>query len=531
MLRFSRWQTAGLALLMVLAAYVTVPNFFGEEPDDFKLPGFPDTGLTLGLDLQGGSYLLLEVGTDEVIDARINNLRGEIRRTFREAPRIRLTSPERDGDEIAFTIPAGEDFSAAEERLRRMTRPPIGQTVRDLRTTADESQRRLTLTLTDEARATYASNAVIESITAVRNRIDALGTTEPSIAKQGENRLVVQVPGDSDSERLKSVIGRTGQLSFNLVDLTVTPQDAAAGRLPPRRRALQTTDTGEILVVYETPEITGDMITDAGMQPDPDSGGFQVNITMDGRGQRRWADVTRENVGNVFAIVLDDQIISAPRINSPILTRNSRITGRFSPEEAQELAVLIKSGALPAPLAVIEQRTVGADLGADSVRAGTIALIIGFTLVIIYMAFTYGRFGLYADIALLANVLLIAGALSILGATLTLPGIAGIVLTIGMAVDANVLIFERIREEMQTGKTAVAAVEAGYRNALSAIIDANLTTLIAAFIMFILGAGPVRGFAVTLGIGVVTSVFTAFVITRVFAGGYVLRARPKQLVI
>jgi protein-export membrane protein SecD len=271
------------------------------------------------------------------------------------------------------------------------------------------------------------------------------------------------------------------------------------------------------------------MISDASATPNDDGGGFQVNITMDAQGQRRWADATRENVGKSFAIVLDEQIISAPRIQSPILGARSRITGRFSPEEATELAVLIESGALPAPLQVIEQRTVGAGLGADSVRAGTQALLIGFGLVVIYIAFTYGRFGLYADIALFANVLLIAGALSLLGATLTLPGIAGIVLTIGMAVDANVLIFERIREELQSGKAPVMAVESGYKNAWSAILDANLTTLIAAAIMFQLGSGPVRGFAVTLGIGVITSVFTAFVITRVFAGGYVLKRRPKEL--
>ena len=528
MLRFNRFQLIGLALLMAFAAYVTIPNFFGDEQDVW---GFPDTGLTLGLDLQGGSYLLIEVDTGTVIDQRIDNLRGEIRRAFRESPRLRLTSPEREGDAITFTIPQGEDFAAAERRLRRLSQPLPNVPGRDTRVDANPGARRLSITLTEGARDYYAASAVTESMEAIRNRIDALGTTEPSIQRQGEDRLVVQVPGDSDSERLKSVIGRTGQLSFHMVDSSVTQEDVAAGRVPPRRRVLTDRETGAALVVEESAEITGDMITDASMTPDPDSGGFQVNITMDNRGQRRWAQVTRENVGEVFAIVLDDQIISAPRIQQPILSPRSRITGRFTPAEAQELAVLIKSGALPAPLTVIEQRTVGADLGADSVRAGTIALILGFGAVVIYIAFTYGRFGLYADIALFANVLLIAGALSLLGATLTLPGIAGIVLTIGMAVDANVLIFERIREEMQSGKSAVAAVEAGYRNAWSAILDANLTTLIAALIMFQLGSGPVRGFAVTLGIGVVTSVFTAFVITRVFAGGYVLRARPKALAI
>ncbi|NNU14999.1 protein translocase subunit SecD [Parvularcula sp. ZS-1/3] len=528
MLRFNRWQTIGLALLMVLAAYVTIPNFISDEN---PVPGLPDTGVTLGLDLQGGSYLLLGVGTEEVIDARINNIRGDIPREMRKDPRVRFIPPQRQGDAIVVGIPEGQDFSVAVDRLRRLSRPLTGAAGRDLRVTSDEGARQISLELTPEAREFYASDAVTSSITAVRNRIDALGTTEPTIQRQGEDRLVLQVPGDGDSERLKSVIGRTGQLSFHMVDDTVTPTDIAEGRVPPRRIVLPNVDFGGQLALFESPDITGDMITDASASPNSDGGGWQVNFAFDGRGQRRFADVTRENLGRRFAIVLDEQIISAPTIQTPILGGSGRITGRFAPEEATELAILIKSGALPAPLTVLDQRTVGASLGADSVRAGTIALLIGFGLVIVYMAFTYGRFGLYADIALLANVLLISGALSLLGATLTLPGIAGIVLTIGMAVDANVLIFERIREEMNSGKASVAAVESGYKNALSAIIDANLTTLIAAFIMFTLGSGPVRGFAVTLGIGVITSVFTAFVITRVFAGGYVLKARPKTLAI
>ncbi|MEM9810349.1 MAG: protein translocase subunit SecD [Pseudomonadota bacterium] len=526
MLRFSRWQTIGLAVLMVLAAYVTLPNFFA---GDRQLPGFPETGLTLGLDLQGGSYLLLEVGTDSVIDTRIDNLRAEVRREFRRAPRLRLADLERVDDAITLRVPPSEDFEEASSRVRRMARPLTGAPGRDLAVTADEDERRIAITLTPEARDLYASDAVSQSITAVRRRIDNLGTTEPSIQRQGDNRLVLQVPGDSDSERLKSVIGRTGQLTFHMVDDTVSPTDIATGRIPPRRLVYTTTDTSTPLAIAQTPDVTGDMVTDASATPNADGGGFQVNFSFDSRGQRRFADVTRENIGRRFAIVLDEQIISAPVIQTPILGGSGRITGSFSPTEATELAILIKSGALPAPLEIIEQRTVGADLGADSVRAGTIALLIGFAAVVVYIAITYGRFGLYADIALMANVLLIAGALSLLGATLTLPGIAGIVLTIGMAVDANVLIFERIREEVASGKASVAAVEAGYRNAWSAIVDANITTLIAALIMFQLGSGPVRGFAVTLGIGVITSVFTAFVITRVFAGGYVLRTRPKTL--
>ena len=286
---------------------------------------------------------------------------------------------------------------------------------------------------------------------------------------------------------------------------------------------------GRPLVLYEEPEITGDMVVQASAQANSEGGGFQINFGFDNRGARRFADYTRNNIGATFAIVLDGQYISAPTIQTAIVQGSGRITGSFSAQEATEVSTLIRSGALPAELATLEQRSVGADLGADSVRAGTIALIIGFIGVIIYMVISYGRFGVYADIALVANVVLIAGVLSLLGSTLTLPGIAGIVLTIGMAVDANVLIFERIREELSNGKVPIKAAEIGYQKAWSAILDANVTTFLAALIMFQLGAGPVRGFAITLAVGVITSVFTAYVLTRLFAGSYLLSKRPSAL--
>jgi protein-export membrane protein SecD len=282
-------------------------------------------------------------------------------------------------------------------------------------------------------------------------------------------------------------------------------------------------------VLYEDAEVTGDMVQNATSEANPDGGGFQIGFSFDNRGARRFADYTRNNVGAVFAIILDNEIISAPTIQTAITQGSGRITGSFTAQEAADTALLIRSGALPAELNTIEQRSVGAQLGQDSVEAGAKALIIGFVAVIIYMIATYGRFGVYADIALIANVILIAGALSLMGSTLTLPGIAGIVLTIGMAVDANVLIFERIREEIMGGKTPIKAAEIGYDKARSAIIDANITTFLAALIMFQLGAGPVRGFAITLAVGVVTSVFTAYVLTRIFAGAYLLAKRPKEL--
>ena len=526
MLRFSRWQTGLIALLVALGAYFALPNLFaeGETP-----PGFADSRVTLGLDLQGGSYLLLDVDTDKALADRVRGLRSGIREALRDRSdggRVQFRFAGVSDEEVRVRLGEAGDLERAERRLRGLSQPLGGiGGARDLEVARGPDQT-LIVRLTEEARAFYADTAVADSIEVVRRRIDALGTKEPTIARQGEGRLVVQVPGDDDPDALKSVIARTGQLSFHMVDVTADP----GAPLPPGRLSYPSTD-GSLLLVQEEPLLTGANVVDASMTPNTEQGGFQVNFAFDGVGGKRFAAATGANIGRPFAVVLDDVIITAPTIQGRIAGGNGRITGDFTPTEANEIAVLIRAGALPAPLTVIEQRTVDATLGADSVRAGAIALLVGFVAVIAFIVLTYGRFGLYADLALLANVLLIAGALSLLGATLTLPGIAGIVLTIGMAVDANVLIFERIREELAAGKKPVVAVEQGYSQAWSAIFDANLTTLIAAAIMFMLGAGPVRGFAVTLGIGVITSVFTAFVLTRVFAGGYVLAKRPKALAI
>ncbi|MEK7264909.1 MAG: protein translocase subunit SecD, partial [Pseudomonadota bacterium] len=362
-------------------------------------------------------------------------------------------------------------------------------------------------------------------------RIDPAGNKEVLIQPQGDARIVVQAPGDNDPEALKQIINRTGQLSFHRVDQSVSQEDVLAGVLPPNRIVVPIAEVegGGQLVLWEDAEVTGDMVESASAGLDTQGGGFQINFAFDSRGARRFADYTREHVGELFAIVLDNEVISYPRIQTPITGGSGRITGNFAPEEAQRIATLIRSGALPAPLTTLEQRSVGPDLGADSVRAGTISLIVGFLAVALYMVATYGRFGIYANIALFANLILLTGILSLLGSTLTLPGIAGIVLTVGMAVDANVLIFERIREEVRNGKSSVNAVELGFDKAWSAIADGNATTLFTAIIMFILGAGPVRGFAVTLAFGIITSVYSAILITKILAGHYVLSKRPKTL--
>ncbi len=541
MLQFSKSQTAGVIGLVILGLLFAVPNFLSEETRN-SLPGFvPISTINLGLDLQGGSYLLLGVDTDKVIDDRMRGIMSDIRREMRPnrgAGRERVSIDNLSFDdgagEISLRVANAADFEEARSRVRDVTRGGSGALGLGIRPyTVSVNNERIVIAMTPEAERQFSTEAVRDSIEVVRRRIDPAGNKEVVIAPQGSDRIVVQVPGDDDPEALKAIINRTGQLSFHAADLTVNPADADAGLLPPGRFVVPFAEfegTGRPpMVLVEDPEITGDMVQTASAGQNPDGAGFQINFEFDSRGARRFADYTRNNIGAVFAIVLDNEIISAPTIQSAITQGSGRITGDFSAYEASQTALLIRSGALPAELTTLEQRSVGPQLGQDSIEAGAKALIIGFVAVIIYMVVSYGRFGIYADMALIANVILIAGALSLMGSTLTLPGIAGIVLTIGMAVDANVLIFERIREELAAGKSPINAAETGYQKAWSAILDANVTTFLAALIMFQLGAGPVRGFAITLAVGVATSVFTAYVLTRLLAGGYLLGKRPKEI--
>ncbi|MEO0833000.1 MAG: protein translocase subunit SecD [Pseudomonadota bacterium] len=559
MLQFSRFQAIATLGVVLFGLVFALPNVLSED-QRAALPGFlPKSTMNLGLDLQGGSYLLLKVDTDKVIGDRLTSLGQDVRTRFRdrggEGGRIstRAIRPDKAEQRLEIVLRDPATLDNAMERVRDATR--VGLDLGGLAgglssvqpynvTTVGDATIRITMT--DEAQRSYAREAVTDSIEVVRRRIDPAGNKEVSIQPQGTDRIVVQVPGDNDPEALKNVINQTGQLTFHPADLSVPvpeigdwasldvdeeSQCPEVSGMPPGRMVRRFADEegGGALVLERTPVITGDMVVDASASPDPDNGGFQINFKFDNRGARRFSRYTRDNIGQVFAIVLDCRVISAPNIQSPITGGSGRITGRFTADEAVRVSTLIRAGALPAPLQTIEQRTVGAGLGQDSIKAGSRAVIIGFIAVIFYMVISYGRFGLYANMALIANVILIAGLLSLFGSTLTLPGIAGIVLTIGMAVDANVLIFERIREELGAGKGPINAVETGYRRAWSAILDANVTTFLAALIMFQLGAGPVRGFAVTLATGVVTSVFTAYVLTRLFAGRYLLKNRPKTL--
>jgi preprotein translocase subunit SecD len=372
--------------------------------------------------------------------------------------------------------------------------------------------------------------AVDQSIEIVRRRVDELGTVEPLIQRQGANRVLVQVPGLQDPARLKELLGKTAKLNFRFVDLSMPAQQAIEGRAPPESEVLMSSERPQIPYLIEKRVIvSGEDLVDAQPGFDPQTREPVVIFRFNNSGARRFAVATQENVGRPFAIILDNEVISAPVIRTPILGGSGQISGSFTVQSANDLAVLLRAGALPAPLTIVEERTVGAGLGQDSIEAGKIASYVGALLVIIFMFATYGLFGLFANIAVIVNVAMIFGILSGLQATLTLPGIAGIVLTVGMAVDSNVLIYERIREEVRAGRTAIAALDAGFREALRTILDANITTLIAGLILFYIGTGPVRGFALTLSIGIATTMFTAFTLTRLIVVTWVRWQRPSYI--
>jgi len=398
----------------------------------------------------------------------------------------------------------------------------------DLEVTRNDSDG-ITMSVTEAGLNNRISAAIQASIETIRRRVDAFGTTEPSIQRQGRNRILVQVPGVSDVERLKSLIGETGKLEFKLVDPSANAAEVASSKkVPPGDELVYSSDEPPVpYVLRDQVMVSGENLVDAQPGFDSRNGEPVVSFRFDAAGAKRFGRVTQENVGLPFAIVLDNKVISAPVIREPILGGTGQISGNFSVQEANDLSVLLRSGALPAKLTVIEERTVGASLGADSISSGKKAAIAGLLLVVVFMFLAYGLFGLFANLALIINIAMIFAVLSLMGATLTLPGIAGIVLVIGIAVDANVLINERIREEIRSGKSPFAAVDSGYSRALTTIIDSNVTTLIAVLVLFWLGSGPVRGFAVTLTIGILTSMFTAVTVTRMMVAYWLRRARPK----
>ena len=536
MIYMGRWQKITVLLALLIGAIFVLPNFL---PDRWRtaLPGWvPSSTVNLGLDLQGGSYLLLEVDMPGVVRERLETLRTDIRAQLRRA-RINYTGLDAARESVSLRISDLSKLEEARKILRDLAVPPgtfltLTSAQYDM---TDDGQGGFSLRMSPAYQRQMQTQIVAQSIEVVRRRIDELGTREPSIQQQGESRILVQVPGLKDPEELKRILSTTAKMSFRLVDVTANVQDAVRGRVPADSELLYESDAaGQQTIPYLVQRrvmVSGDRLQQASSGFDPRTGEPIVNFRFDTRGAKEFGDVTKTSVGRPFAIVLDNKVISAPVIREPILGGQGQISGNFTLQTANDLSVLLNAGALPAALTVIEERTVGAELGADSIAAGKLAAIGGLVAVVIFMVATYGLFGLFAALALGVNMVLLLAVLTALQATLTLPGIAGMVLTMGMAVDANVLIYERIREEMHAGKTVIASIDAGFRRATATIIDTNMTHALAAAVLYAVGTGPVRGFAVTLGLGVATSFFTAVMVTRLLVVTWLRTRRPKALVL
>jgi len=532
MLHFQRWKTALIIVVVLFSALAALPNLVSRETLESSWPGWlPGKQIVLGLDLQGGAYLLYQVDTESYQAGRLQSLQSQIRNALNENPRIRYTGLQAGSETVQVRITDPADVAEAQRRLGDLVNPLstglVGGSVNEFELSSQNQL--LTMSFTEAGLRQRLSTVVDQSIEVIRRRVDELGTTEPNIQRQGQDRILVEAPGEQDPTRLKNVVGQTAQLTFHLVDTTVSPQQALQTGAPPGSSIYYYSDDPTIpIVLYDEALLTGEDLVDASVGYDQ-SNRPVVNFRLNTSGARTFGQVTASNVGRPFAIVLDDGVISAPTINGPIPSGTGQISGGFTVETANDLAVLLRAGALPARLEVVEERSVGASLGADSIRSGITAGIVAGVLVIGFMAVAYGLFGVFADLALVINIVIMLGALSLLGATLTLPGIAGIVLTIGMAVDANVLIYERIREELNAGKSIVAGIQAGFQRAWGTIIDSHLTQLIAAVVLYFLGSGPVQGFAVTLALGILTSLFTAYTVTLQMVAWWYRRKRPKTL--
>ncbi|KII18305.1 protein translocase subunit SecD [Phaeobacter sp. S60] len=551
MLQIDLWKRVLIWLVCVTGLLLALPNAFytrveqandaaaeiiakGESPERLEVAGqwpsfMPSSLVNLGLDLRGGAHLLAEVKVADVYGARMDALWPEVRDALRpERGEVgtfrRQQAPE---GQIRLKISKPEGMARALEVVRGLANPITSLTgagATDI--TVSGTGDILTVELSEQEKLASDDRTVRQALEIIRRRIDEVGTREPTIQRQGSDRILIQVPGIGSASELKAIIGTTAQLTFNPVVGRGSDADANAG--VGNKVVPSLDEDGVFYTVEAAPVVTGEELVDA--QPSFDQNGrpavsFRFNTT----GARKFGDYTAENIGSPFAIVLDEEVVSAPVIQAHIAGGSGIITGNFTIEESTNMAILLRAGALPAGLEFLEERTIGPELGQDSIDAGKVATIVAFVGVLVFMALSYGLFGLFANVALILNIGLIFGALSLIGATLTLPGIAGIVLTVGMAVDANVLIFERIREELKAGRGPARAIDEGYSKALSAILDANITTFITAVILFAMGSGPVRGFAITLGLGIMTSVFTAIFVTRVIIVMWFERRRPKTI--
>jgi preprotein translocase subunit SecD len=529
MLYFTRWKALAIILMALVVCLCAVPNFFPESRVK-SWPAWAQRRLVLGLDLQGGSYLLLEVDSNYIKKDKLDQVRDQVRSTLREA-KIGYTGLAVRNDSVEVRI--SKDTENALTKLRDLSQPLgglLGSSGQRSLEISDAGGGLIRLTVPQTAITDRIRQTIEQSIQIVERRVNELGTVEPLIQRQGTDRILVQVPGLQDPTQLKNILGKTAKMEFRMVDSTVPPDQAQQGRLPPDSELLMSSTSPKIpYVIKKQILVSGGDLTDAQPGFDQRSGEPIVSFRFNTTGSRKFADATTENVGQPFAIVLDNEVISAPVIREPIRQGQGQISGSFTVQQANDLAILLRAGALPAPLTIIEERTVGPGLGQDSIEKGELAAYVGSIMVIVFMLVTYRLFGVFANIAVAINVAMIFGVLSLLNATLTLPGIAGIVLTVGIAVDSNVLIYERIREELRGGRNAISAIDAGFKRALSTILDSNITTFIAAAVLFYIGTGPVRGFAVTLGIGIITTVFTAFTLTRLIVAGWVRWKRPHSV--
>ncbi|MBN8543259.1 MAG: protein translocase subunit SecD [Alphaproteobacteria bacterium] len=520
MLQFPRWKALLVLLLCVYAAIVAFPNLLDESKRN-TLPDFlPHQAAPLGLDLRGGSHLLLQLDFNRYLREHMMNLRDQLRNTLRKE-RVGYLNLKATKDSVSLSIreeTLGEDVVLKD--LYRRVDPDFTITEKDGVTT---------LTYDEVALRAMRAHLLAQSIEIVNRRVNETGTKEPIIQRQGADRIIVQVPGLQDPSQLKALLGKTAKMNFHLVNEEVSEQQILSGAMPSGTKLLGSDRAGEQARVPVLSEValSGELLINANAT-------FQdgmpvVDFTFNSQGARIFGEITQANVGRRFAVVLDNKVITAPVIRSSILGGRGIIEGNFTVESANELAMLLRAGALPAPLNIIEERTVGPSLGQDSIDAGTLAATVGTVLVIVFMLLSYGLFGVFANVALMMNLVLIMAAMSLLQATLTLPGIAGIVLTMGMAVDANVLIYERIRDEIRIGRTPAASIEYGFKAAFVTIFDSNLTTLIAAALLYYFGSGSVKGFAVTLTIGILCSMFTSIMLTRLIIYNWARWARPKKL--
>jgi preprotein translocase subunit SecD len=555
MLNFPLWKVGIIVVVLLWGTVLALPNMFsdgflGVQPKEVSDPTntaaiaayeqqlqeadqswwfLPSGKLNLGLDLQGGVYLLMEIDPAEIAANRLETVQADIRSAFNRNPLIERNPPVQNEDRLTIEIlNPEEDMDEAVRRLNRLN-PTIGTTQTELFDVQQTGDRFIQLTVPGNARTALASDAQSKMMEIIRRRIDPDGVAEISITPQGDNRIILEAPGEADPKRIKDILGQAGRLTFNMANLDSSAIQAAinSGRTLPRQQLVDSVDYGQILI-NRIPELTGADIATANRCFD-EANFPAVCFRLNSSAATKFYNLTRNNTGKNFAIVLDGTSMSSPTIRTPIPGGNVIIEGRFTIEEAEDLAAIIEAGELPAKLNFLDERTVGPTLGAESIAAGSRASLIGLAFVGLFMVLAYGLIGGFAVGSLLSNIVLIIGALSGFGATLTLPGIAGIILTIGMAVDANVIVFERIREEQASGRSPATAIQAGYERALSAILDANITTFIAASILYMVGSGPVKGFAVTLAIGILTSVFTAFVVTRWLTVMYLRTMRPKRL--